>query len=201
MVKSCPITNWSIIRMPFEYRTKFFPVFKTPFEYRTSIRMVVWILNYHLNTGHLNTGQVKVCYSDVSVIQIPTVVGYSNSGPWSCFWIAPHSGPVFETLHCCELTWLLTSCKEWVPKADQHSSPCAEEIQSVIRPSFVNITLCLYSALVSLALVKYTSRWEWIDNRVLYVLSSTPICCVFWPANGCSARRSLVEINFLTLKA
>ena len=31
------------------------------------------IPNYHLNTGHLNTGQVKLCYSDVSVIQIPTV--------------------------------------------------------------------------------------------------------------------------------
>ena len=25
-------------------------------------------------------------------------------------------------------------------------------------------------------------------------------CCVFRPANGCSARRSLIEINFLTLK-
>ena len=40
--------------------------------------MVVWIPNYHLNTGHLNTRQVKVRYSDVSVIQmfviqIPTV--------------------------------------------------------------------------------------------------------------------------------
>ena len=26
------------------------------------------------------------------------------------------------------------------------------------------------------------------------------ICCVFWPAKGCFARRSLVEINFLTIK-
>ena len=26
--------------------------------------MVVWILNYHLNTVHLNTGPVKVSYSD-----------------------------------------------------------------------------------------------------------------------------------------
>ena len=37
------------------------------------------MLNTHLNTGHLNTGQVKVHYSDVSaiqmfVIQIPTVL-------------------------------------------------------------------------------------------------------------------------------
>ena len=52
--------------------------------------MVVWILNYHLKTGHLNTGQVKVCYSDVSciqmfVIQIPTVAisiaDYSKTEP------------------------------------------------------------------------------------------------------------------------
>ena len=26
------------------------------------------------------------------------------------------------------------------------------------------------------------------------------MCCVFWPANGCSACRSLVEINFLMLQ-
>ena len=65
--------------MPFEYPTKFSLVFRPPFEYLTGIQMVVWIPNYHLNTGHLNTGQVKVCYSDVSAIQvfvsqIPTVV-------------------------------------------------------------------------------------------------------------------------------
>ena len=28
----------------------------------------------------------------------------------------------------------------------------------------------------------------------------TSNCCVFRPANGCSARRSLVKIDFLTLK-
>ena len=59
--------------MPFEYQTKFSLVFRPPFEYRTGIWMVDWIPNYHLNTG-----QVKVCYSDVFVIQmfviqIPTV--------------------------------------------------------------------------------------------------------------------------------
>ena len=70
MVKSCPITEWSSIWMPFEYRPKFCLVFGTPFEYRTAIQMVVWIPNYHLNTGHLNTGKVKVRYSDVSVIQM-----------------------------------------------------------------------------------------------------------------------------------
>ena len=48
------------------------PVFRPPFEHQTGIGMVVWILGHHLNTGHLNTRQVKVCYSDVSVIQIPT---------------------------------------------------------------------------------------------------------------------------------
>ena len=51
--------------MPFEYRTKFSPLFRPPFDYQTGIQMVVWIPNYHLNTGHLNTGQVKVHYSDV----------------------------------------------------------------------------------------------------------------------------------------
>ena len=65
-----PITWWSVLQMPLEYRTKFCPVFRPPFEYLTVMRMVVWILNYHLNTGHLNTGQVKVRYSDVSVIQM-----------------------------------------------------------------------------------------------------------------------------------
>ena len=36
MVKSCPITEWFIIGMPLEYRTKFSLVFRPPFEYRTS---------------------------------------------------------------------------------------------------------------------------------------------------------------------
>ena len=39
--------------------------FRPKFEYQTSIWMVVWIWNYHLKTGHLNTGQVKFWYSDV----------------------------------------------------------------------------------------------------------------------------------------
>ena len=97
MVKSCPIAKWSVIWMPFEYRTKFSLIFRPPFEYRTGIQMVVWIRNYHLNTWHLNNGQVKVRYSDVSiikmfVIQIPTVI-------WDLlpellqqqYWISPKS--------------------------------------------------------------------------------------------------------------
>ena len=56
--------------MPFEYWTKFCPVIGTPFEYRTGIQMVVWKPNYHLYTWHLNAGQVKVHYSDVSIIQM-----------------------------------------------------------------------------------------------------------------------------------
>ena len=36
MVESCRITEWSIIRMPLEYRTKFCLLFRPPFEYRTS---------------------------------------------------------------------------------------------------------------------------------------------------------------------
>ena len=51
--------------MPFEYRTKFIPVLRPQFEYRTGIQMVVLIPSYHLNIG-----QVKVRYSDVSVIQM-----------------------------------------------------------------------------------------------------------------------------------
>ena len=77
MVESFPIVEWSFIWMPFEYWTKFSPVFRLPFEYWTSIQMAVWTPDYHLNTG-----QVKFCYSDVSLIQtffiqIPTVL-------WSC---------------------------------------------------------------------------------------------------------------------
>ena len=37
-----------------------------PFEYCIGIQIVVWIANYHLNTGHLNTRQVKVRYSDMN---------------------------------------------------------------------------------------------------------------------------------------
>ena len=79
MVKSCPITEWSITWMPFEYPTKLSPVFRPPFEYCAGIQMVVWILRYHLNNRHLNTMQVKDNYSDIYfiqmfVIQIPTVV-------------------------------------------------------------------------------------------------------------------------------
>ena len=70
IAQSCPITKWSVIRMPFEYRIKFCPVFRPPFEFRTGIKMMVWIPNYHLNAGHLNTIHVTLRYSDVSVIQM-----------------------------------------------------------------------------------------------------------------------------------
>ena len=59
MVKICPIAEWSANRMPFEYRTKFSLIFRPPLDYRTSILMVVWIPNYHLNTGHLNSRTSK----------------------------------------------------------------------------------------------------------------------------------------------
>ena len=36
MVDGCPIAKWSIIWMPFEYPTKFIPVFRPSFEYQTS---------------------------------------------------------------------------------------------------------------------------------------------------------------------
>ena len=60
MVESCLIGKWSCIQMPFEYRTKFSPpVFKQPLEYRV--------------TEYWTTGQVKICYSDVSVIHMFTI--------------------------------------------------------------------------------------------------------------------------------
>ena len=34
---------------------------------------LVWNSDHHLNTVHLNTRKVKFCYSDVFIIQIPTV--------------------------------------------------------------------------------------------------------------------------------
>ena len=49
MVKICLIAERSSIWMPFEYRT--------------IIQMGVWVLVYHLDNGHLNTRQVKVCCS------------------------------------------------------------------------------------------------------------------------------------------
>ena len=47
-------------------------VFRLPFKYWASIQMVVRILDYHLNKG------VQVCYSDVSIIQIPSVAARSK---------------------------------------------------------------------------------------------------------------------------
>ena len=37
-----------------------------------ALTVLVSILNYYLNTRHLNTGQVKVSYADFFIIQIPT---------------------------------------------------------------------------------------------------------------------------------
>ena len=66
MVESCSIAKWSGFLMTFEYQTtKLSMVFRPPFQYTTCIGMVVWILDHFLNIGHLNTQQVKVCYSDV----------------------------------------------------------------------------------------------------------------------------------------
>ena len=63
---------------------------------------------------------------------------------------------------------------------------------------------------------KGESAWEGFENRLeghllihrtvgcksfsLPQPLSYPLCCVFRPANGCSARRSLVEIDSLMLK-
>ena len=82
MVKIFLIAKWSVIRMPFEYRTKLSLVLRPPFEYRTSIQMVVWIPNNHLNTYWTSEYQTSesllfrcfhysdVCYSDPHCIQM-----------------------------------------------------------------------------------------------------------------------------------
>ena len=139
MVKSCPITEWSVIWMPFEYRTKFCPVFRPPFEYRTGIQMVVWIPNYHLNTGHLNTGQVKVSYSDVSVIQmfviqIPTVLHKSD------FWI--------PTLYLRKTGIIMHSCPDvenFTSRAHEScdTDPPEATLVKFIQKIVVGIKLCL----------------------------------------------------------
>ena len=69
-------------------------------EYRTSL-VFEWskvvqlpngpaVFECHLNNEHLNT-QIKVCYSDYSFIQIPTLFGpvikeWQKTGPMSCIW-------------------------------------------------------------------------------------------------------------------
>ena len=39
-----------------------------------------------------------------------------------------------------------------------------------------------------------------LANFIPPVIGASQGCCVFWPANGCSARRLLVKIDFLMLK-
>ena len=81
----CLLVEWFAIQMPSTmvvwysyYHLINGPVFRPPFEYRSVIEMPgtmvrgIWLAN------HLNNEQVKVCHSDVSVIQmfaiqIPTV--------------------------------------------------------------------------------------------------------------------------------
>ena len=46
-------------------RTKFSPLFRPPFECWTSIRMVVWIPDYHINTGHLKTRKCSLFRSSL----------------------------------------------------------------------------------------------------------------------------------------
>ena len=46
--------------MPYEYWSKFSPVFWLPFKYRTSFQMMISILDYHLNTRHLNAKAVWI---------------------------------------------------------------------------------------------------------------------------------------------
>ena len=62
-IKSFLIAEWSGILMPFEYLTEFSPVFIPPFEYQTSEYRTIKTVLFRF-----------FCYSDVSVIQILTVV-------------------------------------------------------------------------------------------------------------------------------
>ena len=70
----CSLIEWLAIQMPSSmvvgYSDHYLvngPVFRPPFDYRSAIQMPgtsIWIAN------HLNNEQVKVCYSDVSAIQM-----------------------------------------------------------------------------------------------------------------------------------
>ena len=56
MLESCPITNGVVFKC----------------HLITGLDLV-WYSDHHLNTGHLNNDKVKVCFSDVSVIQMFTI--------------------------------------------------------------------------------------------------------------------------------
>ena len=73
MVETWPITEWSGIPIPFEYRTKFTLIFT--FEYQTTI----WVPNNWIPDKKIPLFSRCFCYSIISiirmyVIQIPTVI-------------------------------------------------------------------------------------------------------------------------------
>ena len=75
IVESCPAVKWYYIQMPFEYRTKFCPIFRPPFEYWTSFQMVVWIP--HHNTGHLKrTRKFIIQMFVIQIFAIPPLYLY-----------------------------------------------------------------------------------------------------------------------------
>ena len=71
-----------------------------------------WYSNGALNTEHLNTEQVKVRYSDVSVIQIPTVLGAARF-QWWLLESVPHVG--FDTFLLISIlcSWDTKNRKQW----------------------------------------------------------------------------------------
>ena len=79
LVFACPVFGSRRIQWGSEYRTslvfKWSKVVRLPNGLLSECHLntglnLVWYSDHHFNTGHLNNEQVKVCYSDVSVIQI-----------------------------------------------------------------------------------------------------------------------------------
>ena len=66
--------------------------------------MGVWLPNYHLNTRHLNTGQVKVHCSDVFVIQIPAILSQHRVTSQPCV-LAGTSDPKNSAIYSGDLKY------------------------------------------------------------------------------------------------
>ena len=81
---------------------------------------------------------------------------------------------------------------------------CSLKCYAVIKINHCNFDLLLITSQNIFDGENETRIWQDLfDNYILQLgglLEWVGICCVFRPANGCSACRSLIEIIFLTLK-
>ena len=70
MIKSCPITRWSVIQIPFKYGIKFSPAFRPPFEnggLNTKLQFEYQTSEYQTSKSSLFQcfQYSDVCYSDL----------------------------------------------------------------------------------------------------------------------------------------